>query len=98
MSGQTVHSDGSRLPDYYADGTGPIPPVLTAIEVAKLLRLDTVSRCGGEVERAPEDSIKSVDHLVRLGKLHPLGVGRSNRFARDEVLALVNRNGQEVKQ
>ncbi len=76
--------------EYFPDGRGPVPPLLTSLEVVELLRLDRVTRDGHEARREPADALKSLDHLVRHGKLIPRQFSKCRTFARDDVLALID--------
>ncbi len=69
----------------------PLPPLLTALETCKLLRLDVVTNGDGqETPRAPADSIRSLRHLVRTKQLAPRHFGKSQTYARDDLLRLIN--------
>lgn len=54
------------------------PRLMTAAEAAVYLRL-------AEGERDIADAIKSLDYLVREGRIRPARVGKHNRFARTEL-------------
>lgn len=72
-------------------GSQIVPPLLTPLEAVKLLRLDIITRPDGTTdERNPEDSLKTLDHLVRKGLLHPRRFGKSRCFSRRELLALID--------
>jgi hypothetical protein len=77
--------------EFFPGTARPIPPLLTPAEVVRILRLDVLTKGDGtEKRRALPDAIKSLDHLCRTRKLHPICLSKSRTFSRDDVLALVN--------
>ncbi|MEQ9094928.1 MAG: helix-turn-helix domain-containing protein [Phycisphaerales bacterium] len=54
------------------------PTLMTAQEAVVYLRLD-------EGDRDMADALKSLEYLVKAGRIRPCRVGRSNRFARAEL-------------
>ncbi|MCL4740942.1 MAG: helix-turn-helix domain-containing protein [Phycisphaerales bacterium] len=54
------------------------PALMTAREAAAYLRLD-------DGDRDPADAIKSLEYLVRDGRIRPCRVGKHNRYARAEL-------------
>ena len=100
MIASTVHpgdADGLVLAvEVFPDGR-PVPPLLTPLEVVKLLRLDILTRPGGaEEQREPADALKSLDHIVAKGRLRPRRFGKSRTYSRDECLHLIASGGGEA--
>lgn len=77
--------------EYFPHTNNPIPPLLTGLEAVRLLRLNVVANADGqETPRAPGDGIRSLGRLVRSGQLVPRQFGKSQTYARDAVLRLIN--------
>jgi len=80
--------------EFFPSSTEPVPPLLTPLETVRLLRLDLRTLPDGiEETREPADSLKSLDHLCRKGLLKPRRIGKCRRFARAEVLRLIEEGG-----
>lgn len=76
--------------EYFPGTTEPIPPLLTPLEAARILRLDVVNDGDGqERRRAPGDALASLDYLVRRGVLAARRFGKSRTYSRDDVLRLI---------
>lgn len=67
-----------------APDSAPCPPILTALEVAKLLRIES------------EDPERSVEYYRSQGKLHGFRVGRHIRYRLEEVMRFAQ--AQEANQ
>ena len=64
---------------------------MTAQEAVAYLRLDE----GG---RDPGDALKSLEYLVRTGRVRPCRVGRKNRYARVELHRFVLKQTENYRQ
>ena len=79
----------------------PGPDLLTGPEVVHLLRLDFTTKSDGtEHPREMADSLKSLDHLVRKGRIRPCRVGKCRRYARLEIERFIREStaGKEAGQ
>ena len=74
------------MPEFLPGTDQPVPPLMTAVEAVKFLRLDIISRAdGSEKKRDMVDSLRSLDHLIRRGRIRPARVGKNRRFLRAEL-------------
>ena len=68
-------------------------PVLTAPEAVRYLRLDILTKPDGtEHRREMADAIKSLDHLVRNGRIPYIRLGKNRRFPRDYLDQYIEAN------
>lgn len=89
----SAHHATQHQPAYFPGTSEPIPPLLTPSETVRVLRLDVLTTANGsEKPRTLPDALKSLDHLVRTGRLSPLRLSKSRTFARGDVLGLINRD------
>ena len=74
--------------EYFPGGRDLIPPLLTGLEAARLLRLDVaVDADGVESPRAPADALRS---LRRVDGLRPHKFAKSSTYSRSDLLRLIN--------
>lgn len=89
----TAHQATQHQPEYFPGTTELIPLLLTPSEAVRVLRLDMLTTAdGSEKRRTLPDALKSLDHLVRTGRLSPLRLSKSRTFARSDVLGLIDRD------
>ncbi|MDY7107980.1 MAG: helix-turn-helix domain-containing protein [Planctomycetota bacterium] len=95
MTAQGRQLDGITVrAEFFPGTTEPVPPLLTPLEAVRLLRLDLRTLPDGTEEiREPADALKSLDHLCRQGRLTPIRIGKCRRFARAELLRLIEERG-----
>ena len=81
--------------EYFPGSTEIVPAVLTPLEAARFLRLDTLTRVDDDgqlvqLHRADADAVKSLEHLCRTGRLQPLKLGKSKTYARADLFNLIS--------
>ena len=69
------------MAEFFPDTRKPIPEVMTAEEVCRVLRLSE--------ERDMPLALKALERIVTKGLLRPCRLGRHNRFWRHEVSRFV---------
>ena len=73
-------------PDFLPGTNQPVPALMTAPEAVRYLRLDILTKPdGSEHRREIADAVKSLDHLIRKGRIAYVRVGKNRRFPRAKL-------------
>ena len=75
-----------RSPEFFPDSDERVPPILTAWETCRVLRLDEAH--AGNQEKA----MRALRRIVESGRLEPVRLGKFCRYRRDDVLRLAAGN------